>query len=395
MARPALSGPDGRGYARALTRASRRKEARLTLARPDAPAGLTAAPPVAERERILAAVVALCEATPAAWRPGPREALGEVFLRLVSEAEHDIRLRLAERIASASWAPRALIAALALDDIDIARPVIAASPVLQDEDLLRVLTRATLEHQVAVARRPGLSEVVARAVVDGGQPLAMAALAANGHVRLPADAMERLAAAARRVAALRAPLVGRSELSAELARGLYAWVGETLRRALTERFALDPAALDAPLGQAVSDAFAGAPAPAADELRAEAQESEARLVAKLEGSGQLKPGYLLRVLREGRLSLFQAALAALAAMPPSDVRAALDAPTPELLALACVAVGIDRSAFPTLLALVRSLNGERPGHGGAAQVQEAFALRDREAAAARLRALASGAEPAA
>ena len=47
----------------------------------------------------------------------------------------------------------ALITMLALDEIEIAAPVIAASPLLQDADLIRILLETTLEHQIAVARR--------------------------------------------------------------------------------------------------------------------------------------------------------------------------------------------------------------------------------------------------
>ena len=56
--------------------------------------------------------------------------LSSIFMSLVVEAERDIRRRLSEKLATASWAPVALINVLALDDIEIARPVIAGSPVL-------------------------------------------------------------------------------------------------------------------------------------------------------------------------------------------------------------------------------------------------------------------------
>ena len=38
-----------------------------------------------------------------------------------------------------------------------------------------------------------------------------------------------------------------------------------------------------------------------------------------------------------------------------------DPPRSDLLQLACNAVGIDRSAFPAILQMVRGLNGGRPG----------------------------------
>jgi hypothetical protein len=57
------------------------------------------------------------------------------------------------------------------------------------------------------------------------------------------------------------------------------------------------------------------------------------------------------------------ALARLGKFDIRQVRRAIDSGRPELLALACSAVGIDRSVFPTILAHVRELNGGRPGGG--------------------------------
>ena len=87
---------------------------------------------------------------------------------------------------------------------------------------------------------------------------------------------------------------------------------------------------------------------------------ERRLIAKLHEAGQLRPSYMLRSLREQRLSLFQISLATRGGYTTEDVRRALDADRADLLALACAGVGVDRSAFSTVLALVRELNGGFP-----------------------------------
>ena len=101
---------------------------------------------------------------------------------------------------------------------------------------------------------------------------------------------------------------------------------------------------------------------------------ERRLVAKLEAAGQLRPGHLLRALKEGRLTLFLTALATLGRFDRNHVLRAVNSDRPELLALACAAVGIDRSVFPTILEMVRDLNGGLPGGGqeGARRAGGAF-----------------------
>jgi len=94
-------------------------------------------------------------------------------------------------------------------------------------------------------------------------------------------------------------------------------------------------------------------------------------ISKLHAAGQLRPSYLLRALREQRLSLFASALATLGGFSVGQVNRAIAADRPDMLALACATVGLDRSAFSTLLALVRELNHALPG-GDANQARRVF-----------------------
>jgi uncharacterized protein (DUF2336 family) len=124
---------------------------------------------------------------------------------------------------------------------------------------------------------------------------------------------------------------------------------------------------------------------------------ERRLVAKLQTAGELRTGFLLQALRQSRLHLFQVALASLASLRTEDVQSACASEDPELLALACAAVGLDRSVFPTVLSWVRSLNqGRPPPRAGEREAMEpAFQLRpDAAAERFRNRLKASGPAPA-
>jgi uncharacterized protein (DUF2336 family) len=312
-----------------------------------------------DRERLLLAVADLCDASPEAARPELRALLDDVFMSLVVEAERHIRRSLAERLATAAWAPPSLINVLALDDIDIARPVILNSPLLQDQDLIRLLVEATIEHQIEVARRPKLGSKVVDAIVDAGEPAVMTALANNSTAQITAAAMTRLVEASKRVASLRSPLARHPKLNKILAEQLYAYVGEALRSALCERFQVEAAELAPQIHAAVASA-SGARADFVVERDGEREDMEDRLIAKLESAGQLRPGYLVRALKEGKLSLFMSALSSLGGFSIVDLKRACGAPDPEPLALACAAVSIDRSAFPDVLMMVRELNEGRP-----------------------------------
>jgi uncharacterized protein (DUF2336 family) len=350
----------------------------------------------ADRERLLLAIADLCD-TPHAGEAMKSLAiqalLSSIFMSLVVEAERDIRHRLSEKLAAAEWAPNALINVLALDDIEIARPIIAQSPVLQDADLIRLLVEATIEHQMEVARRPNLPSSVVSAIMEQYEPAVLTALAGNHTAELSAKDVEELVEASRQVAALRTPLSQHPKLTGQLAKRLYLWVGLALRKGLADRFRLDVTVLDEALAASINEAQSGLITPPSSEAvprmtrEGEREVMEQRLIDKLYAAGQLRPGYLVRALREGRLGLFTGALAMLGRFDTAHVRATIDSDRPELLALACAAVGIDRSVFPDILEMTRQLNDGRPGGGseGARKASVAFAPVSQEVAASAFR----------
>jgi uncharacterized protein (DUF2336 family) len=333
-----------------------------------------------DRERLLAKLADLCETSHPALSPAAAASIEALFLALVREAEHDIRVRLADRIAGADWAPASLAELLARDDIEVARPIIAASPLLKDEFLLRLVTEATLAHQVEVARRPRLSAALVEAVIDRAEPAVLTALAGNLTADVSPHAMARLVEYARTIAALGAPLAAHPRMNSELAKALYLWVGQALRGAIVARFDIDPIALDA--------AFALSMAEAPTAKTKGPDPAELKLIDKLARADQLSASYLLRVLKDHQLGLFEAALAQLGRFRLEDVRRAVTShDRPELMALACAAVGVDRSAFPTILEAVRQCNDGLPGGGaeGARRALSAFGPFSPETAASAFR----------
>lgn len=316
-----------------------------------------------DRRRLLLGIAALCEATPPGAEASP--VLGDIFMIIARQAERDIRMALSDSLARAEWAPPALIAMLALDEIEIARPVIAQSPLLKDQDLLRVLIEATVEHQIEVARRPHISGRVADAIIDRAEPASLTALAGNRTADISEDALRRLVEHSRRIAALRAPLTRHPRLNDALAAELYRWVGDALRQAISERFRIDDPRLTDSVSRATVDAASPGQIPrlAHDPGNTDVDEMERRLVTKLQHAGQLRAGFLIRAVREKRLSLFEHALAALGGFPVSQIRASIHSDSPEALFLACAAVGIDRAVFPAVLDEIRTLSDGLPGAG--------------------------------
>lgn len=348
--------------------------------------GLARSKDRASRERLMLSLADLCEAgmrRQDGRDPAIEHLLNSVFGQLIVQAEHDIRMVLAQRLADTEWAPHELIVQLAGDDIDVARPVIAASPLLSDDDLCDILRRLEIEHQIEVARRPGIGETVVDLIVYQAQPAVLTALCDNDTADISGDAMARLVEASREIAAMRSPLVRHPKLSLSDAERLYAFVGESLKQAIAGRYRVDPKVLDRAVADAVGQASSQFQFSAMAGHDAERRRMERQLVAKLNIADQLKPGYLIRALREQRLTLFVAGVAELSGLDYAAIEASIHRDRPDLLALACTACQMDRGAFPTILALIRQLANGHPISRADAdrKALQAFAIHDRDLAA--------------
>lgn len=314
-----------------------------------------------DRETLLLSLADVCRANAACAEPEVRLILRDIFLALIADAEKTIRAQLANTLADVAWAPDALIKVLAREDICIARPILARSPVLDDGELIKLLLECSIEHQVEIARRPGLAPAVATAIIAKAAPPALVALAENATAGLSDDDLAGLVGMSQSIPALRPPLTDHARLTPELAAVLYGWVGETLRRALTERFPDAALSLKEAVKATVNEVRTALDVPGfANDEAADRTAMEQRQVKKLELSGQLRPGFLVRALNEGRLSLFIIATSALAGVSTDDLRSAMNADQILPFQVVCTLAGIDKTAFPTVLRLVQSLNGGLP-----------------------------------
>lgn len=105
-----------------------------------------------------------------------------------------------------------------------------------------------------------------------------------------------------------------------------------------------------------------------------------KLIDKLAIAGQLGAGFLLRVLLQGQTELFDLAFARLLDLDVENFRTAFYAHDARNRALACRAVGIDRSVFATVQRLAAG-GLVALAQDGPSAVDDAFALPKCEALA--------------
>ena len=321
----------------------------------------------ASREEIYLAVASLYRVQRAGLNDRERELMREILRRLTRDVEMAIRIALAERLSEDATAPHDLILLLVDDRIEVARPLILNSPLLTDEDVLRLIAVSDIGHQEAVAARPHIGEPVTEALVQTGHESVLMALVRNTTARISGSTYETLVEKSRTLTGLQEPLIHRTDLPPQLATKMCEWVSDALKTYIRANYTVSPKKLDAALSQ-VRLVLHSEPAsndPPGD--------SAQRLIEKMAQSSQLRPSFLMRVLSQGQMDLFDLGFARLVGLDAAHFRKVFYQQGVRSMALACHGAGIDRSVFATVFNLSRQAQG-MPHHlnatdqGVAAQV---------------------------
>lgn len=303
---------------------------------------------------------------------------GAVLAKLADDMETAVRAELSARFAEAPDAPVHLIRRLANDEAAVAGPVLAASPVLSDEDLLGVVRRHGQAHLRAVSSRASVSEAVADVIVERGDDETLGALLRNDGARLSRQASETAVERARVNPALHEATVARANLPPDLLNDMYFVVEARLRTQILEQNArMDPALLDSAL-------TAGRNRIAADDGALPADYSEClAYVAELEAAGQLTPQMLARFLRSGGRTSFLIALAQLSDIDFHTARQIVERRELDALAVVCKSADLDRALFLTYAVVL--LNDDGDAMAKAHSYARMYAELSREAALRTLR----------
>jgi uncharacterized protein (DUF2336 family) len=308
-------------------------------------AELAANPQGRQRADIYQAVASLYRTQGALLSDRERALMRDILHRLTSDVEMAIRIATAEKIADDPQAPLDLILFLVNDKIEVARPVVLRSRRLSDDELLKFIAEADVARQALCAERPNIGESVTEMLARSDAEPVLAALARNATARIAAPSLAVLVDKSKAISRLQEPLAHRPDLPPALATRMTEWVSDALKSQLVRRHEAGSGALSQAIDHGWQSIQSAPPAEAGDNSR--------RLVEKLAAAGQLKPGFLLRVLQQGQLDLFELAFARLLQIDYAQIRRVLYEDGARAVALACRAVGIDRCVFPTVYNLSR------------------------------------------
>lgn len=278
---------------------------------------------------------------------------GTVLASLAADMETAVRAELSARFARTPDAPHTLIRRLANDEAAVAGAVLAASPVLTDEDLLGVVRRHGQDHLRAVSARPSVSEAVSEVIVERGDDETLGTLLRNDGARLSRKSSEAAVERAKTNPALHEATVSRAGLPADLLNEMYFVVEARLRARILEQNArMDPALLESALA-------AGRARIATDDGALPADYAEcSAYIEELNAAGQLTPQMLARFLRSGGTTSFLIALAQLSDIDFHTARQIVDRRELDALAVVCKAADLDRALFLTYAVVLLNDDGD-------------------------------------
>ena len=230
------------------------------------------------------------------------------MIMLLDDPSPLVRRALSEIFASSQKAPRVVVHALAADQPDIAIPVLARSPLLNEDDLVDLIATVHPDAQIAIATRAMLPRSLAAAIAEVASAQACLALLENPDADIALFSIGRIVDRFGHLAAIRENLLARDDLPMATRQALLSKLSQTLAGFVAARQWLGPEHAEYAAREACEKATVA--------LAAETPYEEiGELVQHLRQSGQLTAGMILRALLSGNVVLFEEALSELSGVP--------------------------------------------------------------------------------
>jgi len=241
---------------------------------------------------------------------------------LADDLSPRVRRALADVMASAPQAPRALIAALANDQSDVAAPILSRSPLFSEAELIEYATIGDALAQTAIARRAHVSVAVAAALAGCGARGAVITLVLNPGADLAEAAMRSLLERFRDDGEIREALLARPSLPGAIRSRLVQATASTLLAFTVDCAWLSPERAERLSREARDKANVSI---AAETARRAGRKRLRAFVSHLRKSGELTASLVLRALLSGRPELFEATLVELSGLSEPRVACQLRA----------------------------------------------------------------------
>jgi len=271
--------------------------------------------------------------------------LDRIMASVASEFSTQVRAEFARLVASNASQFSHAAERFAMDEIEVAAPVLKHSDALSEDVLLRVVAEKSQAHMMAVTQRSMVSTRVSHALVERGGDEVVSSLLGNEGAAIADQTYDMVMERADTSPLLQQGLVRRKSVPLDLLNELYLKTEAGLRQEIMAKFGQAPPA-------ELEKAFERSRFRLTNRYRQLPEDIAAarKNLAALEAKRQLVPAALAGLLREGAgtRTTFILAFAKLADVEFEVIQRAVEGPDLDTLALLCRGTGFDRGLFVTL-----------------------------------------------
>jgi len=252
-----------------------------------------------------------------------------------------VRQIISETLKDVADAPPEVIRTLAWDaEIIVSGPVLEFSPVLTDDDLLKIITHGAATGKLnAISRRQNVPEPIVDALVDTSNIEAIGLLLGNRSAQIREETLDRVIERAADIESWHSPLVARPLLSMGAAKKLAAFVAQNLLKELTSRKDFAPEVI-AEIKAVVNKRLENPDAPANAEDSETPLEAAYAEVQKLASVDELHESSILAAAKKGKREFVIAALALRCEMRPISMEKVFRNQNAKGIAAACWKSGL-------------------------------------------------------
>ncbi len=237
----------------------------------------------------------------------------DIIRIMAKDVEVAVRTALSKSLRHSTRLPHDVALSLANDVESVALPILSHSVVLTDDDLIEVIRSGSAVKQAAIARRPKVHEPVSEALVMRSDEAVVAVLMQNAGARVSEQSLTQAIDRFPNSDSVKESIARRDSLPITVTERLVVMVSDQLREYLVVHHKLSPAIATEVIlrnrERATLDLSAG--------LRGGNLEE---LAMQMHRSGRLTPTLVLRALCIGDMTFFEAAIAAMAAVPIENAR---------------------------------------------------------------------------
>ncbi len=283
--------------------------------------------------------------------PREGELIADVLIGLMRQAELDLREALAEKLSLVENVPLRLVLQLTNDEIDVAGPMLSRSPVLGDLDLIYTIKSKGPAYWQAIAKREEMSNQVINLLTDTRDLDTAITLAKNEQITLTEHAVVVMSDMAQKSDDLAMPLLRRDEVTSDVAKKLFNFVGEQVKAYITEEYGVQAGSIADSVDEVIVELVE------ANRAVSEFAPTENMLKAadRYKEKGLLTSKLMLGTLRRGQIQAFVAQFAKFSGLNAETTLEIMSQSSGQGLAVACKAYELSKEDFVSIFLLTNRI----------------------------------------